>query len=138
MAQGQQIPPGLLGLLEELHFHNGIMMNSMSVTAAAQTTSASSCEDEKGAQSWKVRASMRTLSAANDSTLCSLACRHACHLLPGCPTLVVTFFDYQSCTTRQAAGKLAERLRRVRPLGPCGQGGGSAREAAPECLRARL
>ena len=48
------MPPLLLGLLEELHFLDGVMMNIMSVVAAAPTTSASSCEDEKGAQSLKV------------------------------------------------------------------------------------
>ena len=69
MAQGQQIPPGLLGLLEEPHFHDGIMMNIMSAAAATQTTSTSSCEHEKSAQSLKVCTSMRTLSALIDSTL---------------------------------------------------------------------
>ena len=40
--------------------------------------------------------------------------------------------DYQSCTTRHATTVLAERLRGDRTLRPCGQGGPSARAAAPE------
>ena len=46
--------------------------------------------------------------------------------------------DYQSCTTRHAATVLAERLRGDRTLRPCGQGGASARVAAPEHLGALL
>ena len=57
---------------------------------------------------------------------------------PPNPDPHVYFFGDHSRTTRQAAGKLAERLRRVRTLGPCGQGGASAREAAQECVGARL
>ena len=100
----------LLSPLKEQHLCGRVMMNTVSAVGAVQTTSASSCEDEKGAQSLKVRACMRTLSAVNDSMRCSLACRHACRVLPGCPTLIVTFFDYQSRTTREAASELTQPL----------------------------
>ena len=93
-------------------------MNIVSAVTAARTTSTGSWEDEKGAQSLKVRACMRTVSATVHLLVCSPACCHACRALAGYPTLIVTFFDYESRTTRQAAGKLAERLRRVRTLGP--------------------
>ena len=73
-----------------------VMMNIMSVVAAAQTTSASSCEDEKGAQSLKVRACMRTLSAAIDAMPCSLACQHGCRGLPGCTDPAAAFLRQQA------------------------------------------
>ena len=63
VAQGQESPPWLLGPLEELHVRGRVMMNIVSAVAAARTTSTGSWEDEKGAQSLKVRACMRTLSA---------------------------------------------------------------------------
>ena len=44
--------------------------------------------------------------------------------------------DYPSCTPRHAVPVLAERLRGDRTLRPCGQGGPSARAAAPEHLGA--
>ena len=60
----------------------------------------------------------------------SPACLRASSALPGCPTLIVTFFDDQPRTTRHTAAVLAERLRGVRTL-PLGGGGGcNATEAA--------
>ena len=126
----------LLSLLKEQHLSDRVIMNTVSAVSAAQTTSTSSYEDEKGAQSLKVRSCMRTLSAVNDSTQCSLACRHACRVLPGCPTLIVTFFDYQSRTTGPAVPMLADAIGACRTLRPCGQGGYKARAAARECLGA--
>ena len=61
-----------------------------------QTTSASSCEDEKGAQSLKVCACMRLLSAAFDATPCSLACQRGCLWLPGCTDPAATFLWQQA------------------------------------------
>ena len=118
--------------------HGVVIMSYVSAVAAARTTSTSSWKHEKGAQIPNASSCMRTVSARVRSLICSPACHHACRALAGYPTLIVTFFDYESRTTRQAAGKLAERLRRVQTLGPCGQGGASAREAAQECLGARL
>jgi len=113
-------------------------VDSALAVTAAHTISTSSWKHEKGAQIPNASSCMRTVSARVRSLICSPACHHACRALAGYPTLIVTFFDYESRTTRQAAGKLAERLRRVRTLGPCGQGGASAREAAQECVGARL
>ena len=110
VAQGRKTYVLLLSPLEEHYLLGRIMMNTVSAVVAVQTTSARSCEDKKGAQSLKVRACMRTLSAVNDSTQCSLACRHACRMLPGCPTLIVTFFDYQSRTTGPAVPVLADAI----------------------------
>ena len=63
VAQGRRTALLLLGPLEEQHVHSRVMMNTVSEVATARTTSTSSCEDGKGAQSLKVRACMRTLSA---------------------------------------------------------------------------
>ena len=52
MAQGRKTYVLLLPPLEEHYLFGRIMMNIMSVVAAAQTTSTSSYEDEKGAQSF--------------------------------------------------------------------------------------
>ena len=127
MAQGRKTYYLLLLPLKEQQLCGRVVMNTVSAVGAVQTTSASSCEDEKGAQSLKVRACMRTLSAVNDSTRCSLACRHACRVLPGCPTLRVTFFDTQSRTTGPAVPMLADAIGSCRTLRPCGQGGPRAR-----------
>ena len=132
MAQRQDMTILLLSPLKDQHLCGRVMMNTVSAVGAAQTTSASSCEDEKGAQSWKVRACMRTLSAVNDSTQCSLTCHHACRVLPGCPTLIVTFFDYQSRTTGPAVPMLADAIGACRTLRPCGQGGRRARAVERE------
>ena len=138
VAQGRKTYFLLLPPLEEHYLLGRIMMNTVSAVGAVQTTSASSCEDEKGAQSLKVRACMRTLSAVNDSMRCSLACRHACRVMPGCPTLMVTFFDHQSRTTGPAVPMLADAIGACRTLRPCGQGGYKARAAARECLGAPM
>ena len=128
----------LLTPLEKRHLRSCVIVDSALAVTAAHTISTSSWKHEKGAQIPNASSCMRTVSARVRSLICSPACHHACRALAGYPTLIVTFFDYESRTTRQAAGKLAERLRRVRTLGPCGQGGASAREAAQECLGARL
>ena len=132
VAQGRKTYFLLLSPLEEHYLLGRIMMNTVSAVGAVQTTSASSCEDEKGAQSWKVRACMRTLSAVIDSTQCSLACRHACRVLPGCPTLRVTFFDTQSRTTGPAVPMLADTIGACSTHLRGGEGGSKARVAAPE------
>ena len=44
------------------------------------------------------------------------------------------FFYYQSCTTPQAASKLAEHLRGGGALRSCGWSGARVREEAPECM----
>ena len=84
----------------------------------------------------KVCASMRSFAAAFRLMACSLACQRGCPWLPAHPTLIATFFDYQSSTTWQAASELVERSRGVRTLRPCGEGGPSARKPAPERLGA--
>ena len=96
VAQGRKTYVLLLSPLEEHYLLGRIMMNIMSVVAAAQTTSTRSCEDEKGAQSLKVRACMRTLSAAIDAMPCSLACQHGCRGLPGCTDPAAAFLRQQA------------------------------------------
>ena len=86
----------LLSLLKEQHLSDRVIMNTVSAVSAAQTTSTSSCEDEKGAQSLKVRACMRLLSAAFDATPCSLACQRGCPWLPGCTDPAATFLWQQA------------------------------------------
>ena len=103
-------------------------MNTVSALAAAQTTSTSSCEDEKGAQSLKVRACMRLLSAAFDATPCSLAYQRGCPWLPGHSALRAM----HACTTSPAVPVLADAIGACRTLRPCGQGGRSAKAAVRE------
>ena len=128
----------LLRPLKDHHALHFFVMNEIIDAFAARGVCASRWIDEKGALCLKVRASMRPLSAMLDTMACSLVCLRGCPWLAGFPTLIVTFFDYQSRTTREAASELVERSRGVRTLRPCGEGGPSAREAAPERLGARL
>ena len=132
----RQSPRWLLRLLEKHLLYRGIMMNAVSDVAAAQTTSTGSSEDEKSAQSLKVRACMRTLSARIRSVTCSPMCLRASSTLPGYPALIPIFFGDHPCTTRQAASMLVERIGDGRALHPCGQGGASVRETVPERLGA--
>ena len=64
-------------MLEKQHLRGGAVMKTMSAVAAAQTTSPSSCEVEKSAQSLKVfshrRPSAVALRAMAYSTMCLLA-----------------------------------------------------------------
>ena len=62
MAQRQEMTVLLLLPLKEQQLCGRVVMNTVSAVDAVQTTSARSCEDEN-AQSWKVRACKRTLSA---------------------------------------------------------------------------
>ena len=62
-------------------------MNTVSVVAAATTTSTSSYDHEKGAQTLQVCGHSRTWSPPNDSTPCSFVRHRACLWLPGCTTL---------------------------------------------------
>ena len=83
MAQRRQTYFWLLTLLTEHQFLGRVMMNFMSAVTDAHTTSTSSWEDEKGAQSLQVRVCMRTSSARLDLMLCSPACHCGCPRLPG-------------------------------------------------------
>ena len=124
----------LLLPLKEHQVCGRVVMNTMSAVDAVQTTSARSCEDEKGAQSLKVRACMRLLSAAFDATPCSLAYQRGCPWLPGHSALRAM----HACTTSPAVPVLADTIgaRRTRLCG--GEGGLRARAAPPERLQATL
>ena len=125
-------------LLKDHHSLHFLMVNEVIDAFAARGVCASRWKDEKGALSLKVCASTRSFAAALRLMARSLACQRGCLWLPRYPTLIVTFFDYQSRTTRQATSELVERSRGVRTLRPCGEGGYSARAAAAERLGARL
>ena len=84
--------------LVEQRVHRRFMMEFIADAGAAQTTSTGSCEHEKGAQGLKVRACMRTLSLANDSAICSLACQRGCLWLTGDPHLIPIFYGDHSRT----------------------------------------
>ena len=84
--------------LVEQRVHRRFMMEFIAGAGAAQTTSTGSCEHEKIAQGLKVRACMRTLSLANDSAICSLACQRGCLWLTGDPHLIPIFYGDHSRT----------------------------------------
>ena len=115
-----------------------VMMNTASAVADAHTTSTSSWEDEKGAQSLKVCASMRSSAAPLRLMAWSPMRRHACRGLPSYPTLIVTFFDYQSRTTGPAVPVLADAIGACSTRLRRGEGGSRPRAAAPERLGAHL
>ena len=103
----------LLWLLQPLKDHHSlhfIVMNEIIDARAARGVCAGRWKDEKGALTMKVCASTRFFAAALRLMACSLACQRGCLWLPGYPTLIVTFFDYQSRTTRQAASELTQPI----------------------------
>ena len=100
----------LLWLLKDPHALHFVMMNEIIDAFAARGVCASRWIDEKGALCLKVRASMRPLSPMLDTMACSLVCLRGCPWLAGYPTLIVTFFDYQSRTTCQAASELTQPM----------------------------
>ena len=126
----------LLTLLEKHHMRGRVIMNSMAVVAAARTTRTRSCEAEKGAQGLKVCSRMRPFAAAFRLMAGSPMRCHACRGVPGCPTLIVTFFDYQPCMLAHANAVLPCALGDRRTRRSCGEGGSRARAAASERLGA--
>ena len=115
-----------------------VIMNSMAVVAAARTTCTSSCEVEKGAQALKVCSRMRPFAAAFRLMAGAPMRCHVCRGFLGCPTLIVTFFDYQPRTLAHVNPVLADAIGgcSTRPRG--GEGGSRTRTAAPERIGAPL
>ena len=73
-----------------------------------------------------------TLSAPLERTPCSPARHHAPSWLPDCPTLRSIFLARTSAPLAHMNRVLSDTLRGGRARRPCGQGGSSARAAAPE------
>ena len=77
MAQRPRTLLVLFGPLEELHYLDRVIMNTVSVVVGARTTRTSSCEHEKGAQSLQVSAHVHTWSLSNRSVAPSPTCHRS-------------------------------------------------------------
>ena len=113
------------------------MMNAVSDVAAARVTSNGSCEHEGVRNVCQADEVHKPSSAPTlDSVPCSPGCLHASSVLPGYPTLVVTFFDYLPRTLAHVNAVLADAIRACSTRLYWGGGGFKVGDVAPECLGA--